>query len=370
MDTPASQEVNLDFGDPVPVQDYVSLSGGQDVYRHVERAVMQAAGPRRIHRFVGWRPSPSLNIPVSRGAGQWRAVGRMLALYGLPAVARRLQDAVADTVSGRSQLERLGRLLGDPAAVRDDPFVVVVSSLAGGTGAGVFIDVCDVVRAIAPNLQSRIVGVLFTAEVFQDLPNVPGVQPNTLAALAELMAGYFDSERGLEPVYDGIVGNRAQVVSVSGVNYPFIVGMSTLNGTRLDRIPDAYRAVTETLAASLLNPRGDRIAPHAPGHQLGQRPIHQRGRLVVRQRPSARRRTDRKSAVVSSFGSARLSVGVARFGDYAVHRLSRSVVEYPRGTATWPSGGSCSTTPSLARADRRPPGRHPWARLRGALRDA
>ena len=368
VDTPSSQEVNLDYGEPVPATDYVSVSNGQDVYRHVDHAVMQAAGPRRIDRFVGWRPSPSLGIPVSKGAGQWRAVGRIAAFNGLPAVARRIEEAVGETVGGRSQLERLGTLVGDPAPIADDAFVVVVSSLAGGTGAGIFLDVCDVIRSVEPALQSRIAGVLFTAEVFRDLPNVPGVQPNTLAALAEIMAGYLDADRGLESLYDGVVGNRAQVISRAGINYPFVVGMSTLSGTQLERIPDAYRAVTETLAATLLNPR---VTESMLAHQATNWVNEQSTNTVPWAFGNAPRLDGGviESGVVSSFGSARLSVGSARFGEYAVHRLARSVVEYLRdGYIAY--GRELLNDAGDPRAGRQPPRRRPRPVLRGQLRPA
>lgn len=327
VDTPAAQEVDLTYGPAVPAADYISLSQGISVYANVDEAVMNVVGTENIDRFLGWRPSPNVPIPVHLGAGQWRAVGRMAAFNGLPAVARRFERALAATQNGVGQLERLGTLLHDDAPVAANPLIIVVSSLAGGTGAGVFLDVADVIRTAHPALRNRIMGVLFTAEVFRNLTSVPGVQPNTLAALCEMMSGYFDLGRSTEPAYKGTVHHGVAGVGKTGINFPFVVGMSTIGGRQLERIPDAYRSVTETLAAILLSPK----ACHwLVGYYLANWPVlcspnttswgFGNGSL-----PDG---LSVESPVVSSFGSARLSVGSLRFSEYASHRLARSVIEY------------------------------------------
>ncbi len=327
VDTPAAQEVDLTYGPAVPAADYISLSQGIGVYADVDAAVMRSVGEANLHRFIGWRPSPQVPIPVANGAGQWRAVGRMAAFNGLPAVARRFERALAAARGGSGQLERLGALLNDDAPVQSDPFVIIVSSLAGGTGAGVFLDVADVIRTGHPALRGRIMGVLFTAEVFRNLANVPGVQPNTLAALCELMSGYLDLERDVEPAYRGTVQRGAFGLGKTGINFPYVVGMSTLAGHQLERIPDAYRSVTETLAATLFSPRvGERMLNiNLTNWQVAQNRNSTAWSFGNTTRPDGQ---SIESGVVSSFGSARLSVGSLRFSEYSSHRLARSVIEY------------------------------------------
>lgn len=327
VDTPAAQEVDLTYGPAVPAADYISLSQGIGVYANVDEAVMNVVGTENIERFLGWRPSPQVPIPVNLGAGQWRAVGRMAAFNGLPAVARRFERALAATNNGVGQLERLGALLQDDAPIAGPPLIIVVSSLAGGTGAGVYLDVADVIRTTHPALSNRIMGVLFTAEVFRNLPGVPGVQPNTLAALCEMMSGYFDLGRSTEPAYKGTVHHGVANVGKTGVNFPFVVGMSTISGRQLERIPDAYRSVTETLAAMLLSPEA---CKWLTGYYLANWPVKCSPNTTSwgfgnGSRPDG---LNVESPVVSSFGSARLSVGSLRFSEYSSHRLARSVIEY------------------------------------------
>lgn len=329
VDTPASQEVDYTYGPAVPAPDYVSLAQGMNQYRDVDSSVMNAVGAEGIPRFLGWRPAPAAPVAVNLGAGQWRAIGRVAAFNGLPAVGTRITAALGKISAGRSQLERLGAKLGyGDAPVTGAPFVILVSSLAGGTGAGIFLDVADVVRAIDADLYQQVAGVLFTAEVFRNLDNAPGVYPNTLAALSELMSAYHGLEKEFEPLYKRLQVNvQRKSLGKTGINYPFIVGMSTLGGRQLENIPDAYRAVSETLAASMLSPQ---VHQQLLAFLVGNWSVEQQSNQTAWEfgKPIRDDGLRIESGVVSSFGSARLSVGVARFSEYARTRLARQVIEY------------------------------------------
>ena len=242
VDTPGAQEVNLDYGAPLPVGDYISTSKTQTTYAPIDQSVARYANSQSaLDRLTGWRPAHDLPVPVSTGAGQWREVGRLVAFHGLADVAAAVRRALNACHSGRSQLQRLGEKVGDDTAPDSTPFVVVVSSMAGGTGAGMFIDVCDVMRAVEPDLNDRLMAVLFTAEVFQNLKSGTGLQPNTVGVLSEMMAGYLDRNRGIEPLYNGLIALQQHELAASGPSYPFVLGMSTLSGTPLTDISDCYR---------------------------------------------------------------------------------------------------------------------------------
>lgn len=328
VDTPTAQEVNLEFGPPVPQSDYISTSAGTSVYSVVDEALtLHATAQSQMERLVDWRPSPDLPLAVHLGAGQWRGVGRAVGFRSLGRVAHRIEQARGEFVAGQQQLQRLGELMGDPALPATVPFVVVVSSMAGGTGAGIFMDVCDVVRTVDPGWSDQIMSVLFTAEVFKNIGNAPGLQPNTVAAISELMAGYFDRNRTPETLYGGLVQAPAHQRGGSGPNYPFMVGMSTVNGTMLNDVGDCYRIVTETLVSAMTRPEvynsllqfqvgnwSVGTANHSTAWGFGQG-VLDGGNPIP-------------GGMVSSFGSARLAVGSELFGEYAVARLTREVVEF------------------------------------------
>ena len=328
VDTPGAQETNMEFGPPLPSADYISTSSQQQVYAPIDYSVSShASNQQALDRLVGWRPPPELNVPVANGAGQWRAVGRTVAFSGLDRFAKRFKSGLSSCIGGQAQLQRLGELVGDPAMPGTTPFVVVISSMAGGTGAGIFMDICDVARVVEPDLQDRIMSVLFTAEVFQNLRGGSGFQPNTVAVLSELMAGYFDRDRQAERLYTGIVDEQQDALMSSGPSYPFVVGMQTLSGQPLTEISQSYRAVTETLAAALMSPSvykdllefqitnwSNNAMPNKTKWEFGN-PSFAGGQL-------------QSGGMVSSFGSSRLSVGSKLFGEYAVHRLTREVIEF------------------------------------------
>jgi hypothetical protein len=332
IDTPASQENYPDFGPPLPDADYVSVSQGQPVYRHVDTAVMNFLGPDRWKHVAGWRPSPDIALPVDQGAGQWRGVGRIAALSSMKNVSERIRHAMTTISQSGGQLQRLSMHLGDDTAPDDIPFVIIVSSMAGGTGSGIFLDVADVIRGTNTALQNRIIGVLFTAEVFASLGNLAGLQFNTVGAMSELMANYLSPQQPFPAVFKGALNNANSDSMRRGINYPFLVGMKTLNGSVLGSTADAYRSVTETISSICLTPNiQQEFTQYLLNNWTGEQLQHKsRWKMHNRVVGAVGAGGDDVSdnGVVSSFGSARLSVGTQMFAEYAAHRLTRSTMDF------------------------------------------
>lgn len=337
VDTPGSQENYQDFGPAVPTSDYVSVSQGEPVYKQVDDALMRFLGKERwrnIGNIGSWRPSPEIVLPVDEGAGQWRAVGRVAALSSMKPVSDRVQQATTKISQGAGQFSRLAEHLGDDTDPSGVPFVIVVSSLAGGTGSGIFLDICDVVRATRQDLQNRILGVFFTAEIFKDLGELSGLQFNTVGAMSELMSNYLSPQQAFPEIFKGAFSVTSGSHAMKrGVNYPFLVGMKTMQGSDLGSTADAYKAVTETLTSIFLNPNiqqeftqylitnwGNEQDKHTTKwdmHDLQASAFDNQGRGDVE-----------FNGIVSSFGSARLSVGSQMFGEYAAHRLARTSIDF------------------------------------------
>ena len=70
---------------------------------------------------------------------------------------------------------------GSASRIEPRMYIVVVSSLAGGTGAGLLNLVCDILRAMDTPASDRIFAILYTPEVFQSLGKAAsgGVHPNS-----------------------------------------------------------------------------------------------------------------------------------------------------------------------------------------------
>jgi hypothetical protein len=333
VDTPVSQEADPRYGGPIPDSDYISVTGRLTSYRDADHALIEHA--RRgdnLAELIGWRPEPNLPVPLLEGAGQMRAVGRVAAFSALSRLGPRLVQATKDVRQGLTELSQLSPLLGADGFASDSqvPYVIVVSSLAGGTGAGIVLDVCDVLRAANPELHNRIMGVLYTAEVFSKVQAATGLQPNSLAAISELMCSYLDPERPASRLYQGVVHMPTGSTSQSGINYPYVVGTTTLGGATLSSVDDCYRSVAETLTAAISNPA---VNADLLQFQITNWENEQGNNSTAWSFGNTIRDSGAKglSGVVSSFGSARLSLGMNWFTEYSVHRLARSIVEFQVG---------------------------------------
>lgn len=322
VDVPDKQESFPDFGQPFAKDDYVGLAL-HDVYEEIDKRVMGSAGRARAERLPGWRPSPYTQLPVLKGAGQMRAIGRAVALSNAQEVSGVIESAVQNARSSQAELVSLSDCLG-AAGAGDEPIVFVVSSLAGGTGAGIFQDVCDLIRSRYPDLGGRIISILLTAEIFPDVANDEGIAPNSLAASSELMNAMLEVQRGLEPLYG--LGSDRDVSQGAGPSVAYLVGLRTLDESRsLRSSGDAYRVISESLLALMLD---EHLQQAVFGYDLTNRNTAQRSsKFRMLQEPSYVGHVA-LCGFVSSFGAAKVSVGSGRFGVWARDRMVRSVLEY------------------------------------------
>jgi hypothetical protein len=206
IDVPTMQESHPEYGPALSKAEYVGLAPS-DLYRDVDAGLVSSAGANR-DRLVGWRPSPDLELPVGDGAGQMRAVGRAVSLRRPATIEASIRESMNKIAAGGAQLAQLGAVLSSDDGAADagvgKTLVVVVSSLAGGTGSGIYLDVVEIVRRGFPELNQKVLGVLFTAEVFAGVTLDGGMAPNTAASFAELGAGVLCGGRGTEPLLGAI----------------------------------------------------------------------------------------------------------------------------------------------------------------------
>lgn len=322
VDVPTPQEGHPEFGEALADSDYSGLALS-DTYEQIDGLVLKSAG-ERIERLIGWRPSPYLELPVLQGAGQMRAIGRSVALSNAPRVSQLIERAVQASQSSLGEFDSFGDHLG-VENVSKKPFVIVVSSLAGGTGAGVFLDVCDLVRSYDPDLGQRIISILLTAEIFPGIAGV-GIPPNSLGASSELMNAMLAVQRHLETLYGRSSARNA--LQGAGPSAAYLVGLRTLDEScSLESPGDAYRVITESLMALMLD---EHLQQEIINYDLTNRSDQQAHRLakfdMLLEEPSPDHKA--KCGFVSSFGSAKVSVGSSRFGVWARDRMVRSVLEY------------------------------------------
>ena len=256
IDVPTHADGNdPDLPEQLPDADYQGLVASGVDYRTIDAALVQSGGEHLRDGIATWRPDPNrVNIPASKGAGQYRTLGRIITIAGLDRINGALQQA-RRSLSGAEvvgELAEATRVLGGkPSGKMPDPTVVVVSSIAGGSGSGAVVDVCDAVRAFPEKWADEIVGLLYAPDVFDYLPEEArrGVRPNSLAALAEILSGFWNSNGPSDSTNELFqrYGITVSAARRSGPRYPFLVGSRNKDVTYQTQ-NDIYRALGRSRA--------------------------------------------------------------------------------------------------------------------------
>ena len=154
-----------------------------------------------------WSPDPSrVSVPIDLGAGQYRAVGRVVTMSRYEEIGRKIDYSLREMQGAGvdEELKNIARSMNleiDDGAPVKKPQVVIVCSLAGGSGAGSIVDVADIVRAKVTNNESfndNSVGILYTPDVFEGKVENVGIEANTIFALVKLLMALLTVHRGLD----------------------------------------------------------------------------------------------------------------------------------------------------------------------------
>jgi hypothetical protein len=185
----------------------------QERLRNIDRG---QNGGLAWENLLKWFPDRAkVKIPTSEveanGASQLRVLGR-LGFFENDAVIERMI---------RVKLNELGTEV-DPSRLSEDKRVVIVSSIAGGTGAGMLIDVAYVARRQLR--RPRVYAYVLLPEVFQDVDSGGRIYQNSYACLREL--AYlkdqqipFDAEyESIPPIHVPVLGEEpfARIFLCSG----------------------------------------------------------------------------------------------------------------------------------------------------------
>ncbi|MCO5305086.1 MAG: tubulin-like doman-containing protein [Microthrixaceae bacterium] len=296
-------------------------------YRAVDDVWLAGATTPELTKTATWRPrAEDVAVNINAGAGQFRGLGRVIALARAKQIRQSLNTANTRLTDPtvQPQLKRLTAHLGAEAAANDvSPQAVIVSSMAGGSGAGMFLDVADILRSFDPNAwYDRSIGILYTADVFEDIDPLSksGVMPNSLATLCEMMNGCWNNTQP-GPEYAALerAGINAAAFERRGVRYPFMVGRSNNNVNFKDQL-SVYLASAKTLAAFMTSPAAQTsIGAYLQGNW------EQSALGMTDHTPF---KDSSKGTVVSGMGMGSLSLGRDRFARYTAQRLARAAVEH------------------------------------------
>ncbi|MBN1174764.1 MAG: hypothetical protein JXA67_21570, partial [Micromonosporaceae bacterium] len=281
-----------------------------------------------LRQLVAWRPNPAaVGIPITDGAGQQRAIGRMLTIAKAQSIYEELSAAFTilhgHGVTGELSevADRFSPMTSEQ--VHSAPVVLVVSSMAGGAGASMVLDVCRLLTLVDGYDPRATALFLFTPEVFGSLPRHArgGVDGNALAMLGELLAAQSGAAAAGDaavlraiglPVPDGDTVPFGRVIPigarVGASGAPFgdgsAAGVYRGLGRGLAALMLSGQATAEFIGFDLVNPTAVSTDQETVGWGL-----------------------DVNALLWGSFGFASIGLGRERYAEYAAQRLARAAVD-------------------------------------------
>lgn len=338
IDTPTAEDgaeiTNIKMLDD---SEYVGLIGPNVTLTSVVHGVDNGAN---YLETAGWRVDPgAVHVSIQDGAGQYRAVGRTIAVSQIAQLKKGLSDAISRINSQEAISDNI-RLWNDAGNQGNQdleaPLAVVISSLAGGTGAGLLIDVCDALRMLQPSWGGSSIGILYTPEVFSNInpAYTGGVHANSLAAFTELLNGYYlkgTAAGAVGQIGDGFIGvRRSKFLASAGLNagversgpqYPFLVGRSNSANMKYAEDKEVFAAMGSVLSLLCRDVAiQEKIQKMTFENWEGQANNNiGSADLLVTKGPAA----ERGKAVFQALGCAKVSVGTNYLKRYAAARLAR-----------------------------------------------
>jgi hypothetical protein len=329
IDSPISQD-GLDFPAPLlPLDQYLSLVPSGVGYEVIYGSVKSRVDGRNVADMERALPSPlDVNVPIHMGAGAFRAIGRAISAASLGEIQEKIEAALAKmtTATASGQLAELTRHMGIPVAGAMPPTVVLVSSIAGGSGAGQFMDVAEAIKSAGNNepWTEDMFALLYAPDVFDKLGRRE-IPANALGAISETMSGSWN--RKLSAASAALYQGHGLIPSASpkyriGPAYPYIVGAS--NGqVSFGEQNDVYLAVSSSIATWMSdNKVQDKLSAYTVTNYSAKAPTLPDN--------TGLRKTGGDSpepAPFSSMGFGRVSLGLERFFEYSAERLAKSALK-------------------------------------------
>ena len=339
VDTPPVPDGLRPGGGALDDTEYLGLVGAGTQFSAIANVV--GAIPEIQKELMGWRVDPAaLSVPVTMGAGQFRAIGRTIAMGYANAVKSRLSQAIAslNDPGAAAELNTVySQATGNqsPSSAPVPPIAVVVSSLAGGTGAGLLIDVCDTLRALEKSWGHESIALLYTPEVFLGLGDaaVGGVQPNSLAAISEVLNGYWwhgGVQKTQVPFKDLASLKNAGLgsdIPQSGPFCPYLIGSTGANGVQFRSDTQLFETVGGALVSWATDPQVQQnFVAHSIGNWKNSATINQvKADVLVNQGQAP---GEPGVPAFSALGFSRISLGTKYLRKYSARRLARDAATH------------------------------------------
>ena len=225
-----------------PMSAVVAFDQGERLQEKVDVGFYQRELATKPH-IAEWLPSADLSrIDTGKGAGQVRAISRLLFFHMYPRFRQKLDaksQAVLRNVSNQHLLDELG------LSIAPDLRIVVVASTAGGTGSGAFIDVglaCSSLKIGDKTPQVDLFLMLPGGYAEKDRERVFA---NTYAALSELEHAM---RPGSTPPYVERWGEFAEARATTPYSDVYLVDTMNLLGQATGKADDIFDMLADVLS--------------------------------------------------------------------------------------------------------------------------
>jgi hypothetical protein len=312
-------------------------------FRKFELAHDPNDGRNALQEYARWHSTHEFgnSLSVAGGAGAFRAIGRVLTLSNSERIYSFLKQNVVELMASDQEGEGLSQTLGVTWKAEQSPLVLLVGSMAGGSGASMLLDVADLINALAAEVPgfkgNESAAFAYTPEVFANIEKVAtsggGI---ALAAISELLSAKAmgSAEWSKSPVtWKTLLPNNSippqSVTTGRGPYLTFPIGATTGGVPFGSKPEDVYRGFARVLTPLLSDDEQQDaffkyVTTNYPNHLIA----------------SASDATGLASPVQSSesgvttypvffggFGSAKLGTGRSRYREYSAQRIARRAVE-------------------------------------------
>lgn len=277
----------------------------------------------------GWLPENTA-VPIQKGAGQYRTLGRAVVASQLP----QLQQALVRSYSRLSapgvieELKDVSRTLyGKAEGTSPLPMALVISSVAGGSGAGIYLDVVEALKSISGDFEKRTQVLLFGPDVFNNIPAGlrDSIPANAMGAMNETLAGMWATGPG-----DGSAalfnsaGLNGRGDSGFGPRNTYLIGASNGQVSFGDQ-DSVYRAAGESLATLASD---EAVQTWMVEYAIVNVFVNSANPIICNDASMLKESQNIfHSQPLGSIGVGRVSIGLDRFSEYIAEGSARWTVE-------------------------------------------
>jgi hypothetical protein len=207
------------------------------------------------------------------------------------------------------------------------PMALVISSVAGGSGAGIYLDVAEALKSLEASFEKRTQVLLFGPDVFNNIPQGlrDSIPANALGAMNETLAGMWAEGPGAGSAsLFGNSGLNGRGTSGFGPRNTYLIGASNGQVSFGDQ-DSVYRAAGESLATLVAD---EAVQTWMVEYAIVNVFVNSANPIICNDESMLKSSQNVfHSQPLGSIGVGRVSLGLDRFSEYIAEGAARWSVE-------------------------------------------